>query len=417
MIKTNSPWRNTNVWLLLGGQWISQMGDVCFTIAIFWYVLADTHSRQDLGWVGAATALTGVFSFLAGPWVDRWNRRKTMMTTDIVRFLFMAATVLALFEVHRLPLVLILFLVAAINLGGALFNPAQFALIPEVVDHEALEVVNGIDQSATSLAQWIGYGIGGIVLSIVGVIGLIGADAATFLVSASTLLGLKIRKNGDRPPESARTIKTLWSEIITGQRTLWTHSFLQRAMPTALVVNLAMMALTVLDVAWARQVLHGNAALYGFLESAGVVGTIIGGLLASRFLTGLRLKTRIMVSLFTAGLSLIGMAALPLLATSLGALVLVGAAFGILNATMNTTIQRVVPGHVLGRIGGSIMAISAISTPIGAALAGWAGSLWPLPAVFMVSGALVAGMAVPFVWIPKDFETMDIANSETASPY
>ncbi len=162
------PWRNLNVWLLLGGQWVSQMGNVCFTVAVFWYVPAATHSRADLGWVGAVSALTGIFSLATGSWVDRWNRRRTLLAVDTIRGLLLAVAVVLLVVTHHLPLAVILGLMAAVSLGGALFNPAQFALVPEVVPPEHLTAVNGVDQSATSLSQWVGYAVGGWVMASLG---------------------------------------------------------------------------------------------------------------------------------------------------------------------------------------------------------------------------------------------------------
>lgn len=231
------PWRNWNIWLLLGGQWVSQMGNVCFTVAVFWYVLAATHSRADLGWVGAAGALTGIFSLVTGSWVDRWNRRRTLLATDVARGLLLAFAVALLMVTHHLPLAVILGLVAAVNLGGALFNPAQFALVPEVVPPEHLTTVNGLDQSGTSLSQWVGYAVGGWVMSLIGVVGLIGVDAATFGISAVSLLGLRVphaelaSSTASVPPNAS---SSLWHQIVTGQRVLWSHPFLRRALPTAL---------------------------------------------------------------------------------------------------------------------------------------------------------------------------------------
>ena len=395
-------WKNYNVWLLLGGQWVSQMGNAFFTIAAFWYVLADTHSRLALGFVGAAAAVGGIFSIVTGVWVDRWDRRRTMIGTDSARFVLMTGAYLSLVLLRHLPLGVLLGIVVGVNLGGALFSPAQFALVPDVVSQEDLGTVNGIDQSASSVAQWIGYSLGGFIMGIVGVVGLVGSDAVTFLISAATLLGLRVpRKKHARLQNNG--LRSVWSQIVAGQRVIWSHNFLKRAMPTALVVNFAMMTLTVLDVAWARQVLHGNATVYGLLESAFLVGAVAGGLLFGRIPATFVLKSRIILCLSLAGVALVGFSLVQTISISLASLGVVGMAFGILNATMATMIQQLVSTELLGRIGGSIMAISAVSTPLGAVLAGWAGSRWPLPAVFCTAGILVALMALPFIWISQDF--------------
>ncbi len=389
-----------NLSLLLSGQWISQMGNMCFTIAVYWMVLSATHSRADLGFIGAAAGAAGLFSLVSGTLVDMWDRRTTMIVTDLLRFLLLAGA-FWLFNGPHVPVLVILFLVFAINVGGSLFSPAQYALMPEIAPMESLQTVNGLDQSATSLAQWMGYGVGGLAMAALGPAGLTGIDAVTFFVSALTLFGIRVKK---RPPAThPHTFSDIATSILAGQRTLWAHPFLKRALPTALVVNLAMMTLTILDAAWAKQTLHGHASLYGLLEGAAVIGAIVGGLVATRLPSKWTLPRIIMSSLLVAGLAMLTMAAHPESGLSLGCLGVVGGSFGVLNATMNTTIQRAVPGEILGRIGGSLMAVSALATPVGALLAGWVGSLFPLPFVYGAAGALVVLMAAPFLAISDQF--------------
>ncbi|NMP24155.1 MFS transporter [Sulfobacillus harzensis] len=409
----NARWVKRNAWLLLGGQWVSQMGNVCFTVAVYWLVLADTHSRADLGLVGAATSISGLFSVVSGVLVDSWDRRRTMIATDLVRFGLLAGAAWLLRSPHS-PLIFILSLVAAVNLLGSLFSPAQYALLPDIVPLESLETINGLDQSATALSQWVGYGIGGLAMAALGAAGLASIDAATFLVSALTLFGIRTLRNPAPATSVTSHLPDVGRAIVAGQRTLWTHPFLKRALPTALVVNLAMMALTVLDAAWARQQLHGHASLYGLLEGATVLGAIVGGLVATRLPARWPLTGQIMGALALAGLAMMGMAIYPAAWASLGALGLIGAAFGILNAVMTTTIQQAVPGEVLGRIGGSLMAVSAVSTPVGAILAGWAGSILPLPLVYGLAGALVVVMAFPFLTVPPQFAVIHAQDEPSA---
>ncbi len=252
---------------------------------------------------------------------------------------------------------------------------------------------------------------------LIGVVGLIGADAATFVISAVSLLGLRVPKASVESTASSSSTNdiSLWHQIVTGQRILWSHPFLQQALPTALIVNFSMMTLTVLDVAWARHVLHRGPAVYGLLESAVVVGGIVGGLLVARLPAQWSLRTRVIASLMTTGIAMIGMSVHASFATSIGAMAVVGLAFGVLNTTMNTTIQQVVPNTVLGRIGGALMAVSSVSTPMGSVLAGIAGSLWPLRLVYAVAGTIVGVTSVSFFWIPAEFRAITVGTGETSS--
>ena len=71
------------------------------------------------------------------------------------------------------------------------------------------------------------------------------------------------------------------------------------------------------------------------------------------------------------GLSLIGMSPNAHVLASIVALGMVGVAFGVLNTTMTTTLQLEVAPEILGQVGGALMAVSAIATPLGSIAAGW----------------------------------------------
>lgn len=68
--------RNRNLAVLIGGQWVSQIGNNLFMLAIYWYVLNVTHQPSMLGWVGTTVALPGVLGPVSGVLVDRVDRRR-----------------------------------------------------------------------------------------------------------------------------------------------------------------------------------------------------------------------------------------------------------------------------------------------------------------------------------------------------
>ena len=80
-------WKNKDFVILVSGQWVSQIGNSLFQLAVFWYVLSETHRTTDLAWVGAIMALPGILGMLSGVFADRLDRRRTMIGSDVVRLI------------------------------------------------------------------------------------------------------------------------------------------------------------------------------------------------------------------------------------------------------------------------------------------------------------------------------------------
>jgi DHA3 family tetracycline resistance protein-like MFS transporter len=146
---------NRNLFLLWSGQWVSLTGDYVYRIGLYWWVLAMSGSTTKTGLLGACFFLpTLLFGLYAGTFADRRGYRKTMAAADLLRL----ALVLAVAGAFALGLILRL---AASDHrlrrggGGAFFNPARDALIPELARRHA-GADNAAQQSAWPLSLLAG---------------------------------------------------------------------------------------------------------------------------------------------------------------------------------------------------------------------------------------------------------------------
>ena len=115
--------RNRSLAILVGGQGVSQVGNAMNGMAISWLVLNLTHSRADLGLVSAVGSAVGMAMLVSGVYVDRWNRRRTLIVADIIRGVLMGllvalAVIHALSVVEVIGLVIISGLVSTVLTGG-----------------------------------------------------------------------------------------------------------------------------------------------------------------------------------------------------------------------------------------------------------------------------------------------------------
>lgn len=384
--KPSSLWHNRNFSILLAGQWVSQAGNTFYSLALYWFVLSATHSRADLGLIGAATGITGVLGLLAGAFVDRWNRRRTMLFTDAVRAV-LAALIGLLAALGHLPLWLLLLLVLALTAVGQFFGPAQTALVPMVVDQDQLGAANGANQGATASANLLGATLGGAFLGLFGPVALFFSNAASFLVSVGSLGLLRVAE----PPRPAapRGVAALLREVREGLVAIAANPFLLRVILVAVVANFSLMPLNILDVAWVRQVLHQGALAYGLFGASILLGVLTGSALSGLALRRFDTRTLLPWAIALGGLCIAVLSRLPTLVPDLLLLFAFGAIVAVVNTSVITTVQRMTPDRVMGRVIGTLAALISIANPIGALLSGYLATTVPLSAVFLAGGLLM----------------------------
>src|SRR5262245_24390833 len=148
---------------------------------------------------------------VAGVFVDRWDRRRTM----IVANLLLAAALLPLVLVRAVDLIWVVYLVAFAEAVLARFlRPAEAALLPRLVEKEDLVAANSLGAFARNSARLVGPTVGGIVAGIYGLGAVAVFDAATFAVAAGLLT--MMRTSGaperaafvDAPTEVAGRLRT-----------------------------------------------------------------------------------------------------------------------------------------------------------------------------------------------------------------
>jgi len=210
---------NANFRRLWVGTLISLLGDWFNTIALYVLVTELTGSPLALGAVFITKMLPWALAApLAGVIVDRYNRRRLMIGTDLLR----AAIVLGFLLVDQPAEVPWLYaLLTAQVLAGAVFNPAKSAAIPNVTTPRELLTANALMSATWSTMLAVGAALGGLAVEALGTNAVFWIDSATYLVSAAFILATTI------PQDTESAEASLWRsavrEIADGWRHLRTH--------------------------------------------------------------------------------------------------------------------------------------------------------------------------------------------------
>jgi len=175
--------------LLAVGQAVSRLGDGMFATALTWIALR-TGGPGAVAVVASATAAPLIAgSVIGASYADRHDRRRLMIATDLLRLALVLGLAAAL-AVGRVPLTGLAVFGVAEGSAAAIFTPARFALVPQIVPASGLLRANGILQACFMASFWIGPLLLGPLLVVTAMAGVVAVDAATFAISAATLAAL-----------------------------------------------------------------------------------------------------------------------------------------------------------------------------------------------------------------------------------
>jgi MFS family permease len=349
--------------LMWAGGLVSALGSWLLTLAIPTHIFLATGSLRAAGLTVAAEYLPFLLlGPVAGVFADRWDRRRLMIGTN----LFCAGAVAAMlpglapgrFGVLYAALV-------AENAGLVLYGPAWQARTPAVVGPGSLLTsANALNAASSGVVRLAGGPLGGILLVLIGARWLIAADAASYLLSALALT-LTSRAPGG-PPATRITPGTVARDLLEGTRVLLRQPAARALFPVTVVFLAANASLSAVLIPFGIRRLGGSEHT-GFLL-CGLGAGFLAGAPVIRLLLD-RVKTRILLAatLAASAAAYLGLFTSSALATALPAAAAVGL-FGSMSLVIpQTTVQRVVPNAVLGRIGAVFLTGEAAATLAGAA--------------------------------------------------
>jgi DHA3 family tetracycline resistance protein-like MFS transporter len=378
--------------LLWSGQTLSRLGDSLYQIALAWWVLEQTNSAAAMGTVYACGfAPTILFVLLGGVAVDRLPRVHLMLGADFVRALLAAAiAILAsaqLLELWHVYLASLLF-----GLVNALFLPAYSALIPDVTPKPLLTSANALTSLSAEITGVVGPALGALLVGRHGAALAFALDGGSFLFGAVCLLpllGLSI----SRVAPQAHT--SMAHDLRIGFQTIAASSWLWLTIGLLALLNLTGRSpMTVALPFLVHDNLRADVDVLGALYSSFSLGSIVGAAWIGRRAHLRRRGRRVYLALAVVGLMTLALG-LPIgVYGSMIVIAILGMALAIGNLTWTQIVQAYVPAHVFGRVASITLLASTSLLPLGVAVVGWATD-WAGPApVFIVGGALTAGLAL-----------------------
>ena len=358
---------NRDFRLIYIGQTISQLGDWFNAVAVYALLLDLTGSATAVAWMMIVQFLpVTIFGPLAGVVVDRVNRRRLMIFTDLLR----GVMILLLLVIRRPDQVWIAYVVMAFVVGAqAFFEPARTATIPNVTEPADLLAANALSSATWSAMLALGASIGGIVTALAGRNVAFVVNALSFFASAFFIGRTRYDAT---PPPGPKAVGFLAlsgiTDLVEGARYVRHRSHVAALMLVKAGWGLAGGVLLLLTIFGQRvfPLGKGAAAGIGVLYAARGVGAGLGPI-ALRWILGQdprRLRRTIGPAYFMVGGFYVALAWAPTL--WIAALCVLCAHFGgsILWVFSTVLLQMEVPDRFRGRVFATELALVTLMSSL-----------------------------------------------------
>jgi MFS family permease len=356
-----------NYRLFFSGQSVSMVGTWMTRVATSWLVYRVTGSELLLGVVGFAGQIPSfLLAPVAGVLVDRWDRHKLLVWTQVFAMLqSLALAVLTL--TGRIEIWHIVALSVFQGLINAFDMPARQAFVSEMIEkREDLPNAIALNSSLVNGARLVGPSVAGVIIAAVGEGWCFLLDGVSYLAVIASLLLMRVPPRTRAP----RNGKNVVGQIREGWAYVSGFAPIRNILLLLALVSLVGMPYTVLMPVFANEVLHGGPNTLGLLMAASGVGALSGAIfLASRkTVLGLGKFIPLMAAAFGAGL--VAFSFSRALWLSLALMVVTGLGFMVQMAASNTVLQTIVDEDKRGRVMSFYTMAFMGTAPFGSLLAG-----------------------------------------------
>jgi MFS family permease len=374
---------NRNYAKLWYGQAVSAVGDCVFgTTLVLWVsqVLASGRSWAPAAVSGILVAAAAAFALVgpvAGVFVDRWNRKSTMLRTEVIRAAMVAGlTGLSFVPVRDLPVELwlaaVYLVVFVLTAAGQFFSLARFATTGDVVHGEEDRArAAGLAEATTSAAGIIGPPIAAPLLFTFGFQWALAANAASYVVSYVAIRFLRLAPEPHPPAPAGAGETSLHADFSVGLRLFVRNRFLVTLLTVTVICQCGTGAINTLNVFFVTRDLHASPQLFGVAETAMGAGFIVGALTAGRMVRWIGARALTWSGLLATGVLAVGYALQRSFPAGLVMLAIYAVPIAMLNTAVAPLLLDAAPREYLGRVMAVFNPVNQFASMLSVVASGW----------------------------------------------
>lgn len=370
-------YKNVSFLRFFFGRITTNLGDSLYIIGAMWLVHDLTSSTLFTGLAGFLLRSPQMIGFLAGPVVDRLDRRRVLVVTQIVQGVFvLSVPVLSAFD--RLTVWVVLAVMPTLALVSRFQYPAQSALLPQIVADDQLVRANSLFKITGRSANIAFNSAGGFIIAVIGAVPLFLFNSITFAVATLFFIGLRLphAEEDDKPEDnegdSAEIVDQYLTDLKEGFDYLRGSLFIPIGIG-AMIINFGSGVVTAVFPAFAGTL--GGPEMYGLLMASVTVGNL-GGSAGSWLVEDIPYGKVAIGGFSITGAALIGAVAL---GGGFTTPVLIAVAFlptGAFNVLLGSLLQSSVEQDYLGRVSSTFSSLTMLTLPLGSLAGGVVGDLF-----------------------------------------
>lgn len=384
-------WQITAFRRLWVGQLVSLFGDFLALFAVLSHVTFKLHATPaQVTFITVAFLLPfATIGPLAGVFVDRWDVKRTMIASDLMRM----ALILWLIFIPNLYGIYALLL--ALSVVSTFFVPAQVVALRMLVPPHGLFAANGLMQQAMQVVRIVTPAAAGLLVAKFGAQFCYALDGGSFLLSALMVAPLVIRRNFETVSADAKknSIASVLSDLRAGAKFIFTHADVSFVILALTAGMFAISCFGPLMAVYVRDILSASETVFGAVSSLIGIGMIGCTLVIMKF-AGARAKTRMVIEgLLAIGVSVVVMAFFGNIAMAALAMFGVGIGSGLIMVPSQTLIQQATPVELAGRVASSIWSLLSLAQVFGLVFSGSLTQRIGVVKLFYLSALFLVGVA------------------------
>jgi len=365
MARVRELLKDKNFFLLWFAQIISNFGDRLNQMALIGLIYLRTPgSTIELAKLLSFTILpVFIIGPIAGIYVDRWNRRATMITCDLIRgFLVLLLPLIIKYSTSMAPIYAVVFVIFSVT---RFFLPSKLSIIPDIVDRDKLLLANSLSSTTMMIATIVSFGFGGIIVGVFGPKAGFYIDSASYFISAALVffVVVKLKENiaSARLDVRLKDIvarKTVIGDIKEGLAYLRGHKDIRMVANTMFLIMAGVGSIYIVIIVFIQEALRSSTRHLGLLVMFLGIGLFLGAVIYGKFGSRFSKRKVINFGLLTTGLVIVAFTVCLKLAPSFFMAGLLSITLGISSAPIivssNTLLHEVMSDDMRGRIFSSL---------------------------------------------------------------
>ncbi|MES1260594.1 MAG: MFS transporter [Acidobacteriota bacterium] len=344
-------------------QLVSAFGDFLAIFAIFSIVSFRLHGTPaQVAGIMIAYLLPAAFvSPPAGAFVDRWNVKRTMIASDLIR----AALILILVQSHSLWTIYgVLIVLSSIS---SFFLPATTIGVRSLVPQEGLMAANALNMQVLQLTQIATPGLAALLVRWLGETSCFWLDSGSFVFSAAMVGSIAI---GRKIPVAPKALSTVTADMKAGIRFIFTHATLTFTIVSMGAGLFAIRCFSALIAVYVRDILHASTGLFGTVSVLVGFGMIFGTQFVTHMAKSMSKERLMMSGLFVVALGILALAVFGNVPVTVAATLAMGFGVAMVVISAQTLMQGQTPVEMLGRVTSTLMSVLSFAQVGGLVLSG-----------------------------------------------